>query len=182
MERRVTSHTEEEEMNQRRYLLNLARKGDQKAVRKLMELYQVKVYTGENLKRLKMRKLILSSASTKSKTMRFSTKKKSVALSRSRARKAVTDNIEKSKLRKLSHATLGKRRTKVASKKKSTKKIATKVSSKLKYKTSRKVKPKIKKKKHLNLKVKLRAKSKPKHLRTKKAKGPFRSRAKAKPR
>ena len=32
MERRVTSHTEEEEMNQRRRLLTLARKGDQKSI------------------------------------------------------------------------------------------------------------------------------------------------------
>jgi hypothetical protein len=57
MERRVTSHTEEEEMNQRRDLLALARKGDQKAVSKLMELYQVRVYSGDTLKSLKIRKL-----------------------------------------------------------------------------------------------------------------------------
>ena len=55
MERRVTSHTEEEEMNQRRDLLSLARKGDQKAVSKLMELYQVKVYSGDSLKSMKNR-------------------------------------------------------------------------------------------------------------------------------
>ena len=48
MERRVTSHTEEEEMNQRRRLLGLARKGDEKAINKLFELYQVKLYTGES--------------------------------------------------------------------------------------------------------------------------------------
>ena len=53
MERRVTSHTEEEEMNQRRRLLGLARKGDEKAIDKLFELYQVKVYTGETLKKSK---------------------------------------------------------------------------------------------------------------------------------
>ncbi|MEC4672975.1 MAG: hypothetical protein VST68_02180 [Nitrospirota bacterium] len=46
----MTSHTEEEEMNQRRHLLALARKGDQNAVGKLMELYQVRVYSGENLR------------------------------------------------------------------------------------------------------------------------------------
>lgn len=57
MERRVTSHTEEEEMNQRRDLLALARKGDQKAVVKLMELYQVKVYSGDTLKTMKSKKL-----------------------------------------------------------------------------------------------------------------------------
>jgi hypothetical protein len=47
MERRAASHTEEEEMNQRRRLLNAAKKGDQKAVAKLFELYQVKVYNSE---------------------------------------------------------------------------------------------------------------------------------------
>lgn len=47
MERRAASHTEEEEMNQRRRLLNLARKGDPKAINRLFELYQVRVYTGE---------------------------------------------------------------------------------------------------------------------------------------
>ena len=53
MERRVTSHTEEEEMNQRRKLLSQARKGDQKAISKLFELYQVKLYTGDLLKKVK---------------------------------------------------------------------------------------------------------------------------------
>jgi hypothetical protein len=57
MERRVTSHTEEEEMNQRRHLLALARKGDENAVTKLMELYQVKVYSGNSLKSIKIQKL-----------------------------------------------------------------------------------------------------------------------------
>ena len=47
MERRAASHTEEEEMNQRRRLLNAAKKGDQKAVAKLFELYQVRVYNNE---------------------------------------------------------------------------------------------------------------------------------------
>jgi len=56
MERRVTSHTEEEEMNQRRHLLALARKGDQKAVSQLMELYQVRVFSGDSLKSSKIRK------------------------------------------------------------------------------------------------------------------------------
>lgn len=54
MERRVTSHTEEEEMNQRRRLLTLARKGDQKAVESLFELYQVRVFSGEALKKKKL--------------------------------------------------------------------------------------------------------------------------------
>lgn len=47
MERRAASHTEEEELNQRRRLLNLARKGDPKAINRLFELYQVRVFTGE---------------------------------------------------------------------------------------------------------------------------------------
>ena len=54
MERRVTSHTEEEEMNQRRRLLTLARKGDQKAVESLFELYQVRVFSGDALKKKKL--------------------------------------------------------------------------------------------------------------------------------
>ena len=47
MERRAASHTEEEEMNHRRKLLNAAKKGDQKAIGKLLELYQVRIYSGE---------------------------------------------------------------------------------------------------------------------------------------
>lgn len=50
MERRVTSHSEEQELNQRRRLLNQARKGDPKAINRLFELYQVRVYSGESLK------------------------------------------------------------------------------------------------------------------------------------
>src|SRR5437773_7538667 len=49
MERRTASHTEEEELNQRRRLLNLARKGDPKAISRLFELYQVRVYSGDKL-------------------------------------------------------------------------------------------------------------------------------------
>ena len=60
MERRVTSHTEEEEMNQRRRLLTLARKGDQKAVDSLFELYQVRVFSGEALKKKKLPSFPLS--------------------------------------------------------------------------------------------------------------------------
>jgi len=52
MERRPASHTEEEELNQRRRLLNLARKGDPKAINKLFELYQVRVYSGESLSKM----------------------------------------------------------------------------------------------------------------------------------
>jgi hypothetical protein len=53
MERRPASHTEEEEMNQRRKLLNLARKGDPKAISRLFELYQVRVYSGNTLHKAK---------------------------------------------------------------------------------------------------------------------------------
>lgn len=53
MERRAASHTEEEEMNQRRRLLNLARKGDPKAIHRLFELYQVRVYSGDSLSKAK---------------------------------------------------------------------------------------------------------------------------------
>ncbi len=49
MERRAASHTEEEEMNTRRRLLNAARKGDAKAINKLFELYQVRVLSGDQL-------------------------------------------------------------------------------------------------------------------------------------
>ena len=52
MERRAASHTEEEEMNQRRRLLSLARKGDPKAISKLFELYQVRVLNGDMLSKL----------------------------------------------------------------------------------------------------------------------------------
>jgi len=52
MERRAASHTEEEEMNQRRRLLNAAKKGDQKAVAKLFELYQVRVYNSDMVHKL----------------------------------------------------------------------------------------------------------------------------------
>jgi hypothetical protein len=47
MERRAASHTEEEEMNHRRRLLNAAKRGDQKAIGKLLELYQVRIYSGD---------------------------------------------------------------------------------------------------------------------------------------
>ena len=52
MERRAASHTEEEEMNHRRRLLNAAKKGDQKAIGKLLELYQVRIHSGDMVQRL----------------------------------------------------------------------------------------------------------------------------------
>ena len=59
MERRAASHTEEEEMNQRRRLLSLARKGDPKAIRRLFELYQVRVYSGNTLHKAKRLPVIM---------------------------------------------------------------------------------------------------------------------------
>ncbi len=67
MERRVTSHTEEEEMNQRRLLLAQARKGVQKAIDQLMDLYQVRVYSGDSVKSLKIRRVFPTSNVSKSK-------------------------------------------------------------------------------------------------------------------
>ena len=52
MERRAASHTEEEEMNQRRKLLNAAKRGDQKAIAKLFELYQVRVMNPDQLTKI----------------------------------------------------------------------------------------------------------------------------------
>ncbi|MEK7236862.1 MAG: hypothetical protein AAB242_09580 [Nitrospirota bacterium] len=52
MERRAASHTEEEEMNHRRKLLNAAKKGDQKAIGKLLELYQVRIHSGDMVTKL----------------------------------------------------------------------------------------------------------------------------------
>ncbi len=52
MERRAASHTEEEEMNHRRKLLNAAKRGDQKAIAKLLELYQVRIHSGDMVQKL----------------------------------------------------------------------------------------------------------------------------------
>jgi hypothetical protein len=52
MERRAASHTEEEEMNHRRRLLNAAKRGDQKAIAKLLELYQVRIHSGDMVQKL----------------------------------------------------------------------------------------------------------------------------------
>ena len=52
MELRSASHTEEEEMNHRRRLLNAAKKGDQKAIGKLLELYQVRIHSGDMVMKL----------------------------------------------------------------------------------------------------------------------------------
>ena len=39
-------------MNQRRKLLNAAKKGDQKAVGKLFELYQVRIFSGDQVQKM----------------------------------------------------------------------------------------------------------------------------------
>ncbi|NGZ11589.1 MAG: hypothetical protein CV088_19825 [Nitrospira sp. LK70] len=78
MERRAASHTEEEEMNQRRKLLNAARRGDTKAISKLFELYQVRVLSGEQLAKVNRTSTYLTpvkpSQSGKSKAQEKGTK------------------------------------------------------------------------------------------------------------
>lgn len=69
MERRAASHTEEEEMNQRRKLLNAARRGDTKAIGKLSELYQVRVLSGDQLAKVNRTSAYMAPVkSSKSKT------------------------------------------------------------------------------------------------------------------
>lgn len=144
MERRVTSHTEEEEMNQRRKLLTLARKGDEKAINKLFELYQVKIYTGELLKKVKTHVSKLSqtvfSGSEKMKQAQPQAQllKKSRPIKKKRKGKAVEQKRSRPRV------------------KKSVARIAKKVKPKVKPKP--KTKPKLK----ANLKTKPRVKSKAK--------------------
>lgn len=89
MERRAASHTEEEEMNQRRRLLNAAKKGDQKAVAKLFELYQVRVYNAEMVNKLNRQagthKHDKSSAASKSAAAKRSRDVKAVHGSKTKA-------------------------------------------------------------------------------------------------
>ncbi len=72
MERRAASHTEEEEMNQRRKLLSAARRGDTKAISKLFELYQVRVLSGDQLAKVNRTSMYMapvkSSSGSKSKS------------------------------------------------------------------------------------------------------------------
>lgn len=98
MERRVTSHTEEEEMNQRRHLLTLARKGDQKSIELLFELYQVKVFSGDALKKKKLPSFPVlkpSNGSGKggSKASKNKEKASKVSLLDSKAKKGEKGNI-----------------------------------------------------------------------------------------
>jgi len=96
MERRVTSHTEEEEMNQRRRLLTLARKGDQKAVDQLFELYQVKVFSGDSLKRKKLPTFPLQKPTNM-------VPKGSYAPEKKEEKTAVKKNVMSAKQNKISH-------------------------------------------------------------------------------
>jgi len=98
MERRVTSHTEEEEMNQRRRLLTLARKGDQKSIELLFELYQVKVFSGDALKKKKLPSFpVLKPSNGSGKGGSKATKNKEkvakVSLSGSKAKKGERGNV-----------------------------------------------------------------------------------------
>jgi len=101
MERRVTSHTEEEEMNQRRHLLTLARKGDQESIDLLFEFYQVKVFTGDALNKKKLPSFPVlkpAKASVKGKAkpakVKEKTPKVSLSGSKVKAKKEKTEKIK----------------------------------------------------------------------------------------
>ncbi len=99
MERRVTSHTEEEEMNQRRRLLTLARKGEQKSIDLLFELYQVKVFSGDALKKKKLPSFpVLKppniSGKGRAKLARTKEKTSKVSLADSKAKKGHTEKTK----------------------------------------------------------------------------------------
>jgi hypothetical protein len=101
MERRAASHTEEEEMNQRRRLLSSARKGDTKAISKLFELYQVRIYSGDMLSKLNR-----SLASAAGSSARSNSKKSSKVTHRATpTHKAVRPHkpVHRSKVRKPAH-------------------------------------------------------------------------------
>ncbi|MEK6587168.1 MAG: hypothetical protein AABZ24_12525 [Nitrospirota bacterium] len=114
MERRAASHTEEEEMNQRRKLLNAARRGDTKAISKLFELYQVRVLSGDQLVKVNRTSAYMTpvkhSQSSKSKASEKKDKssaskavKKSGEASKPVATKAPTSPIKKSTKRISKH-------------------------------------------------------------------------------
>lgn len=88
MERRAASHTEEEEMNQRRRLLNLAKKGDQKAISRLFELYQVRVYSGETLSKAKRLPVMMVTEKKKPAGTKSAAKRPSPSAKRPAAKKA----------------------------------------------------------------------------------------------
>lgn len=107
MERRAASHTEEEEMNQRRKLLNAARRGDTKAISKLFELYQVRVLSGDQLAKVNRTSAYMTpvkhtqssksrAAEKKEKASASKTVKKSGEASKPVAKKAPTSPAKKS--------------------------------------------------------------------------------------
>ncbi len=107
MERRAASHTEEEEMNQRRKLLNAARRGDTKAISKLFELYQVRVLSGDQLVKVNRTSAYMTPvkhsqrskskmAEKKEKTSESTTVKKSGKASKPVVMKAPTSSGKKS--------------------------------------------------------------------------------------
>lgn|SRR5690349_7234347 len=97
MERRPASHTEEEEMNQRRKLLNLARKGDPKAIGRLFELYQVRVYSGNTLHKAKHLPTMMVLEKKKKSTSQKAVSKRTTRASTHRVRKAARKAIRKHK-------------------------------------------------------------------------------------
>jgi hypothetical protein len=105
MERRAASHTEEEEMNQRRKLLNAARRGDTKAISRLFELYQVRVLSGDQLAKVNRTAIYMTPVkqSSKSKSAQKNDKssasnaaKKSVKVSKVTPTKKPAGPIKKS--------------------------------------------------------------------------------------
>jgi hypothetical protein len=114
MERRAASHTEEEEMNQRRKLLNAARRGDTKAISKLFELYQVRVLSGDQLAKVNRTSAYMTpvkrsqsskskAAEKKEKTSASKTVKKSGEASKPVVSKAPTRSAKKSAKRTSKH-------------------------------------------------------------------------------
>ena len=113
MERRAASHTEEEEMNQRRKLLNAARRGDTKAISKLFELYQVRVLSGDQLAKVNRTSAYMTpvkhSQSSKSKAAEKKDKSTSKTMKKSNGalkpvtKKAPTSPAKKSAKSKSKH-------------------------------------------------------------------------------
>ena len=167
MERRVTSHTEEEEMNQRRKLLGLARKGDQKAISKLFELYQVKLYAGELLKKVRAlpSKPVPTAISGGRKEGKTPIKEKKVAAKTpKKAVKVVTPKGTKKTSKKSESRPTKKAKPEIKGRKtlKPTTKLKpkAKLKPKLKPKPKPKIKPKAKRKTTARLKRKVKAKKK----------------------
>lgn len=112
MERRAASHTEEEEMNQRRRLLNLARKGDAKAISRLFELYQVRVYSGDNLKKVGRTPFAppkMPGADKNDKRNHHARRKADLTRRRLAARQAARKAAQRRKRAKVTHAKAGRK-------------------------------------------------------------------------